>query len=204
MARRRHSAIERRRLAYATSGLPLKQAAATAGVAPSTMQRWRNEAGVSLKGGASIKGETSSRKKQVQELLREDTATVRRPRRGSEIVGECLDRKQVRKLLRLSSRELAERRRKGDVLAIAGKTTDLFPVWQFDRDARAVRPAVKLVTSAFYRHLREIDTLLIATWAMSRKVEDLDGQTPAQWIASGNDNETVAEAASRTAVRLAW
>lgn len=132
-------------------------------------------------------------------------AERRGPRSFTEIVGRCLDAKQVRHLLKLSRSELAARRDEGDLIAVSGKKrTEIFPAWQFDRTAAAVRPAVKGVICAFDEHLHEIDDLLIASWATSQNVRDLDGRTPAQWIEAGGSDERVVAAARRTAVRLAW
>ncbi len=170
------------------------------------MRRWRKEAGVFR--GTGPGADISQLPERAIRELRDVTAMGPRhsgPRTFSEIVGKSLEAEQVGRLLGVSPGELAERCRGGQLIAVRGKQRDeLFPAWQFDRAAAAVRPAVRGVISAFDEHLHEIDALLIASWATSRNVKDLDGKTPAQWIESGGDDERVVTAARRTAVRLAW
>ena len=123
------------------------------------------------------------------------------PRRKSwsEIVGDPLSTAQASKLVGLSDEELKERLEDGRLLGIPGKRTVWFPSWQFDREQRCIRPVVKQVTAAFREHLREDDPLLVAAWATSRQWEDLDGETPANWIESGRSPEQVTESAHRAA-----
>ena len=203
MAGKRHNQSERHRLARATRGLPLERAAAKAGVAPATMQRWRAEAGVVAGASSSTGSDAPAWREELRQHVHAADPPVPQPRSASEILGSCLDLKQARRFLKLSEQQVRQRLVDGDLLGVVGRRTVWFPKWQFDLRTKAVRPAVKCVIDAFSEHIDEIDSLVIASWATSRQPEDLAGETPAQWIESDKATARVTEAAHRAAVRLA-
>ena len=58
-------------------------------------------------------------------------------------------------------------------------------------------------SAAFRDELGNADLAVIASWATTPQHEDLEGSTPADWIANGKDAEWLARAARRAASRLA-
>lgn len=119
-----------------------------------------------------------------------------------EAIGDRLDTTQVRELLGISRQALAKRKLSGSLLALEGQRTSWYPVWQFDREQRRVQPVIVGIIAAFREHLGEADPVLIAAWATTPQ-EDLDEQTPAQWIEAIQDSERLMLSARRAAVRLA-
>ncbi|WP_419837791.1 hypothetical protein [Candidatus Poriferisodalis sp.] len=117
-------------------------------------------------------------------------------------IGDRLDTTQVRELLGISRQALAKRQRSGSLIALEGQRTSWYPVWQFDREQRRVRPIVADIIAAFGEYLDEADPVVIAAWATTPQL-DLGDRTPAQWIADANDDEQLTRAARRAAVRLA-
>lgn len=124
--------------------------------------------------------------------------------RWSEIVGERLDTNEIGTLLGISRQALAQRQRSGSVLGLRGRTTTWYPAWQLDTDARRIRPEVRLVVAPFRDRLDDdYDPLLVASWATTPQLEDLDGATPARWMQEGGDLDRLVIAAERAAARLA-
>ena len=121
----------------------------------------------------------------------------------SEAIGDRLDTAQVCKMLGISRQALAKRQKHGSLVGLAGQRSKWFPIWQFDQKRRNVRPVVARITAAFREALGDADPMLIASWATRRQHEDLEGATPAEWISSGKEPESLVRAARRAASRLA-
>lgn len=124
--------------------------------------------------------------------------------RWSQIIGDRIDTTAVTGLLGVTRQALAKRQASGSLLGLPGRSTTWYPIWQFDTDKRAIRPEVRDVIEVFRDALgNDVDTLHIASWASTVQHEDLDGQTPADWLALNNDTEQLRQAARRAAERLA-
>ena len=117
-------------------------------------------------------------------------------------VGERIDTTQACRLLGVSRQALAKRQHSGSLIGLAGRRISWFPAWQFDHEQRCIRPVVADIVSVFRKHLGHADPVLIAAWATTAQ-DDLDGCTPAQLAAAGNDGEQLTRAAHRAAARLA-
>ena len=122
--------------------------------------------------------------------------------RWSQVVGDRLDTTQVARLLGVTRQALAKRRQTGSLLGVPGDGTTWYPTWQFDTDEGGVRPEVRDVLGAFRDRLDEVDPLVVAAWAMTTQDEDLAGETPAQWLRAGRDQDQLLRAAERAASRL--
>ena len=207
MAGRGRNRKQRIAAARRTQHLSPEDAARALGVSVRTLHSYREEAGItgqpdeSQTVGEGLTLAVQQAPTAPQYVLR---PKVRAPRRKSwfDIVGDPLSTSQVRRLLGISDKQLAEWLEDGRLIGIRGKRTTWFPAWQFDRRQRCVRPIVEQLTSAFREHLSKTDPLLIASWATSRQWEDLDGETPANWIECGRSAEQVTESAHRAAVWL--
>lgn len=121
----------------------------------------------------------------------------------SAAVGERYDTAQACAMLGVTRQALSKRQRSGTLIGLRGRGTTWFPAWQFDSDARSVRPVVAEVVAAFARHLDAVDPQIVAAWATTAQHEDLDGCTPSAWIAQGRDPQAVVESARQAALRLA-
>ena len=121
----------------------------------------------------------------------------------STAIGDRLDTSQVCDMLDVSRQALAKRQKHGSLIGLAGRRSTLFPAWQFDQVKRTVRPVVADITATFRDELGDADPALIASWATTPQHEDLEGSTPADWIASGKDAEWLVRAARRAASLLA-
>jgi hypothetical protein len=116
------------------------------------------------------------------------------------VVGETWDTTTTTEFMNVSRQALHQRVRKGTILALPGRGTRHFPVWQFDTVRRDVWPVVPKILAAF--HDADIDDpFVVASWASSRQPE-LDA-SPEGWIVHGNNPDTVLEVAERTARDLA-
>ena len=117
----------------------------------------------------------------------------------SAVIGERFETAQVCAMLGINRQALAKRRRTGSLLGLRGQRTTWFPAWQFDQDERCVKPVVSCVIAAFKEQLDPLDHTVIAAWAANPQPEDLQGYTPADWIAQGLDDGMVITAAHRAA-----
>jgi hypothetical protein len=122
--------------------------------------------------------------------------------RWATAIGDRLDTTMVSQLLGISRQALGKRVAKGSLITIPGNGTSWFPAWQFDRERRSIRPEVLGIVLAFRRILGDVDPLLIASWATTSQ-DDLEGASPAQWLARNGEPRRVLEAASRAASHLA-
>ncbi len=135
------------------------------------------------------------------ELAAEEVITSTR---WSQIVGDRLDTTDVTELLGVTRQALSKRLASGSLLGLPGHNTTLYPIWQFDTGKHAIRPEVRDIIGAFRDALgNDIDPLLIASWASTAQHEDLNGQTPTQWLTLEQDIEQLRRAARRAAERLA-
>lgn len=116
------------------------------------------------------------------------------------VAGDALDTTAVRKMLGVSRQALAERVERGTALGLPGERTTLYPVWQFD--GADIRPVIADIIAAFRDALGDdVDPLIVVSWADAPQPE-LDGATPAAWVAEGRDEKPVIVAAERTAQTL--
>lgn len=130
----------------------------------------------------------------------------RRVNSWNTAAGPVIDSDSVRDLLHLGPLDLAGMLNAGAVAAVrdVGGGSAWFPEWQFDGEARRVRPAVPDIVRAF-RHSanttdgpRDVD-LLIASWAYTAGVQELGGLSPAEWMSQGRPDGLLMEAAGRAA-----
>ncbi len=127
--------------------------------------------------------------------------------RWSQIVGERIDTTELTRSLGVTRQALSKRLASGSLLGLPGRNTTWYPTWQFDSldsGRHTIRHEVREVIRAFRDVLgNEVNPLHIASWATTTQHEDLDGQTPADWIAEKRDPDQLRRAARRTAARLA-
>ena len=117
-------------------------------------------------------------------------------------LGDLLGLKDVQALLGVTTRQavhdLVQRGRLLGLPTREGRT--VYPRFQFGPDGRP-HAALGRVTAAF--RAVEADPWTIASWFTSAQPE-LDGLTPAEWLARGCDGERLIEVASHSAAPLAW
>jgi len=135
-------------------------------------------------------------------LGRRAAAQVLAAARWAQVVGDRLDTTQVAQLLGVTRQALAKRQLTGSLLGVPGDGTTWYPTWQFDSDEGRIRPEVRDVLGAFRDRLDDIDPLVVAAWATTPQDEDLAGETPAQWLRAGRDQDQLRRAAERAAARL--
>lgn len=117
-------------------------------------------------------------------------------------VGDTWNTTVAAEFLRVTRQALHKRVQSGTVLALPGRGTNEFPVWQFDPETRLVRHAVAGMVGAFRRADDQVSPLTIASWAHAPN-RQLEGMAPCDWVSAGRDEETVIAAASRDARGLA-
>ena len=122
--------------------------------------------------------------------------------RWSQVVGDRLDTTQVARLLGVTRQALAKRQQTGSLLGLPGDGTTWYPTWQFDTAEARIRPEVRDLIGAFRDRLDDFDPYVIAAWATTPQDEDLAGETPAQWLQAGRDQDQLRRAAERAAARL--
>jgi len=124
--------------------------------------------------------------------------------RWSRLVGDRIDTSEAAELLGVTRQALSKRQASGSLLGLPGRGTTWYPTWQLDIEKKEIRPEVRHIIGAFRDSLGEgADPFLIASWASTAQHEDLDGLSPAEWLAQGNGPEDLRQAAQRTAQRLA-
>jgi hypothetical protein len=143
--------------------------------------------------------------RELTSACRTAASDVLAPLIWARAVGESWDTHRTSQFLEVSRQALHKRVVNGSVLGIPGERTTWFPVWQFDFAQRSVRPEVRAVVGAFQSKLgRDLDPLVIASWATTEQPEDLLGNTPAQWLEGASfEASQVVVAAKRAAARLA-
>ena len=119
------------------------------------------------------------------------------------LAGETLDTTQVGGLLDITRQAINKRVKNGTLLALPGKSTTHFPVWQFDLDRSEVRTVVKDVLQIFASALGELDPYVVTSWATSPQHEELEGLSPQDWLIKGADEEMLKLSAERAAAALA-
>lgn len=121
----------------------------------------------------------------------------------SSAVGDRVDTTEAARMLGVTRQALGKRRTNGTLLGLPGHGTAWYPLWQFDRVGRRVRPVVGDIIHEFRQRLGEdTEPLLIASWATTSQ-DDLDGESPAGWLNRGGDAEQLQIAAHRAASHLA-
>ena len=124
--------------------------------------------------------------------------------RWSRLVGDRIDTSEVAELLGVTRQALSKRQTSGSLLGLPGRGTTWYPTWQLDTEKKEIRAEVRHIIGAFRDSLgKEADPFLIASWASTAQHEDLDGLSPAEWLAQGNDLDDLRQAARRAAERLA-
>ena len=140
---------------------------------------------------------------EAMELGRRGAREALAPLLWKDLAGETFDTTQVIDLLDVTRQAINKRVRNGTLLALPGKRTTHFPVWQFDFDRREIRPVVKDVLQIFTAALGEVDPYVVTSWANSPQHEELEGLSPLDWITKGADEKMLRVSAQRTAAALA-
>jgi len=116
-------------------------------------------------------------------------------------LGALLDTHQVQALLGVGTRQaVSDRARRGGLLALptsSGRV--LFPAFQFGPGGRP-HPVLPRVLEVFGE--AEVEPWLVASWFRTPQAL-LGDSSPADWMARGKAEETLLEAARRTAEKLA-
>lgn len=98
-------------------------------------------------------------------------------------IGPFYDTAGVVAMFDASKAAVSDRVQRGTLIGARTRNGAMvYPVFQFD--GREVHPGIKSVLGAFKRS--GLDGWAIASW-FTVPAEDLDGQTPAQWIRDGRD-----------------
>ena len=122
--------------------------------------------------------------------------------RWSRLVGDRIDTSEASRVLGISRQALSKRQASGSLLGLPGHNTTWYPTWQLDIKNESIRPEVRDIVGAFRDALGEgADPFLIASWASTTQHEDLNGSSPAEWLADGKDIEQLRQAAQRAAER---
>lgn len=114
-------------------------------------------------------------------------------------LGPLLNTSQVADLLGVGTRQAVnDRVRRRRILAFPTGERDLaYPAFQFD-DRGAPYPALAPVLEAFAT--ARLSPLTTSSWFVTPQAQ-LDGDTPAGWLAEGGDSELLVVAARRSAAR---
>ena len=124
--------------------------------------------------------------------------------RWSRLVGDRIDTSEASRVLGITRQALSKRQASGSLLGLPGHNTTWYPTWQLDIENESIRPEVRDIIGAFRDALGEgADPFLIASWASTAQHEDLNGLSPAEWLADGKDIEQLRQAAQRAAERSA-
>lgn len=119
------------------------------------------------------------------------------PGEFGQIIGPVYSTQALMTLWDLTRAAVSKRAKEGKVLTLPVEGRNLFPVFQFDRDA--VREDVLEVVGV----LREVvDPFTIAQWLQTPQADDPDGRTPMELLDIGQ-KEAVLTAARRTSARWA-
>lgn len=119
-----------------------------------------------------------------------------------EAVGERWDTTETAEFLGVSRQALHDRVKRHTLLGVPGRGVTWFPTWQFDLPRRQARPAIAEVLKVFCRLPQPLQPVEVASWARQSRPE-LDGLSPADWIAGGHPDEAVVAAARHSAAALA-
>ena len=118
-----------------------------------------------------------------------------------EAVGERWDTTETAELLGVSRQALHDRVKRHTLLGVPGRGVTWFPIWQFDLACRQVRPVVAETLKVFCRLPQRLQPVEVASWARQSRPE-LDGLSPADWIAGGRPDKAVVAAARHSAAAL--
>ena len=118
-----------------------------------------------------------------------------------DTVGPLLSAEQARELLGVSRQRLSQLASQGRLMVLADRSGGRrYPAWQFGQDGRPLAALVAahrvLVTDG------NMSEWSAASWCVHEHPE-LDGRSPHEWAASGEDDERLALVARRDAARAA-
>jgi len=116
-------------------------------------------------------------------------------------IGERWDVRRTTEFLSISRQALYKKLRAGAILGLRGNGTTWFPIWQFDPELGIVRSVTSRLLALFREADSDVDPLVIAAWATKDQAL-LDGRSPAQWLATGGDDETLLVSARRASAGL--
>lgn len=150
----------------------------------------------------ALEGVLSDNEDDLFRLGREAAAAALAPLLWAAAVGETWNTTRAAEFLKVTRQALYKRIQSGSILALPGRGTSEFPVWQFDPETRLVRHIVGSIVGAFRSADDQVSSLVIASWATTPNAR-LDGLSPAQWINDGRDENAVLTAARRAARGLA-
>lgn len=113
-------------------------------------------------------------------------------------LGRLLTRDEVQELLGIRSRQgVSDLVRRGRLLALpSDRGTHEFPAFQLDAAAGRIHPGAPRAVAELRRAFASPFT--VASWFVTPQPA-LDGSTPAEWLERGRPEETLVEAARRTA-----
>ncbi|MFF3403493.1 SHOCT domain-containing protein [Streptomyces sp. NPDC002659] len=94
-------------------------------------------------------------------------------------VGPRLNTAEVLGLLAITETQLERAVEEGELIVLPGRTTALYPTWQFDLERRVIRPEVAEILRAFDPSKQGADPYVVAPWANARSTE-LDDRSPAE------------------------
>jgi hypothetical protein len=150
---------------------------------------------------ADLLGSSLLSDEEFVELGRQAARLATAPLQWAAAVGDRWDTTRTTSFLRVSRQALYKRIQNGTVLALPGRGTSWFPVWQFDPDTQLVRHVVGKIIGAFRQADDQVSPLVIAAWATAPN-RLLEETTPAQWITEGrNGSDNPVVAAARRAAR---
>ncbi|MBI9115671.1 hypothetical protein [Sanguibacter suaedae] len=119
------------------------------------------------------------------------------PHPWAQQIGPFYDTAGVVAMIGSSKAAVSDRVHRGTLIgALTRNGTMVYPAFQFE--GREMHPGIKSVLGAFKRS--GLDGWAIASW-FTVPAEDLDGQTPAQWIRDGHDITVARELALETVAR---
>jgi hypothetical protein len=138
---------------------------------------------------------------QARELGRRGAEAAVAPLIWAEAVGERWSTTETAEFLGVTRQALHDRVKRSTLLGVPGRGVTWFPTWQLNPGKRQVRPVVADLIAAFGDLDRPLEALEIAAWAQGPRV-DLDGLSPADWIAEERPDGAVITAAHRSAAQL--
>ncbi len=139
---------------------------------------------------------------EAAELGRRAAEAALAPLVWGEAVGERWDTTEAAEFLGVTRQALHDRVKRGTLLGIPGRGVTWFPTWQFDLVRRQARPVVAGVLAVFHRLDHPLQPVEVASWARQPRPE-LEGLTPADWVAEGRPDDGVLTAARHSAAHLA-
>ena len=140
--------------------------------------------------------------KEAEALGRRGADAALAPLVWGEAVGDRWDTTEAAEFLGVTRQALHERVKRGTLLGVPGRGVTWFPTWQFDLVRHQAHPVVAEVVQVFSHMDQPLQAVEVASWARQVRPE-LDGLTPAEWIAEDRAAEAVVAAARHSAALLA-